>query len=165
VGGYLTSGGGRALIEQYTGSGWDIVPSPSLPGSDAGGQFNTLGACFDGAACGVDLDAVSCVSASQCWAVGGYLNASSTDEPPLIEQSTPSGWSRDAVVQPGIASAQLLGVACVRADDCWAVGDDLDVSTNEQVPLIERYTGSGWSVVPGPPSPDGAATQLSSVAV
>jgi hypothetical protein len=42
---------------------------------------------------------------------------------------------------------QLLGVACVAADSCVAVGSYVDASHTE-VPLVERYDGASWRIQP-----------------
>jgi hypothetical protein len=115
--GISNSAGGteQALIEQYAGSGWSIVSSPSPPGS------------LDS-----QLASVACVSATDCWAVG----YSDTSNPPngnptspnlidqtLIEQYTGTGWTIVSSPTPSDeTSAQVEGVACTSSGDCWAVG-------------------------------------------
>jgi hypothetical protein len=124
---------GPPLIEHYSGDGWAIVSSPN-PG--AGMLFG-----------------VTCVSATDCWAVGsGYL----TDNPLLIEHYAGSGWAMAASVQ--FTNGLLYEVACVSAGDCWAVGstsDQISVGgstpgTHDAQPLVARYTGSGWAIVSTP---------------
>ena len=46
--------------------------------------------------------------------------------------------------------SELRDVAFVSAGESWAVGDALDRATGANQALIERYNGSGWSVVPSP---------------
>jgi FG-GAP-like repeat len=46
--------------------------------------------------------------------------------------------------------SELRDVAFVSPGESWAVGDALDHATNGNQALIERYDGSGWSVVPSP---------------
>jgi hypothetical protein len=123
------TGNDETLIEQDTGSGWSVVPSPYLFGNPPS-----------------ELQGVACVSASDCWAVGWYLDGLG-GEHTLIEQNTGSGWD---VPDPfdSITGGQLLGVTCTRTGDCWAVGWQLGgAGTN---PLIEQSTGSGWRVVTSP---------------
>jgi hypothetical protein len=59
------------------------------------------------------------VSASDCWAVGYYINAVTQT---LIERWDGTAWA--IVSSPNTASGNnfLLGVTCVSASDCWAVG-------------------------------------------
>jgi hypothetical protein len=121
-------GADYTLIEQYTGSGWSIVSSPNPSGSTSS-----------------QLSAVTCVSASDCWAVGvsGETGGSSAT---LIEHDTGSGWS--IVPSSTSTDSSLSGVSCVSASDCWAVGVSGGSGVGQA--LIEQYTGSGWSVVPSP---------------
>jgi hypothetical protein len=125
------SGGGATLgtlIEQYSGSTWSIVSSPGPAGSN-----------------GSQLNAVTCVSTAECWAVG-YLP---TEQGPLIEQYSGSTWS--IVASPNPASDgnnALSGVTCASADDCWAVGGDN--FTGDPLNFIEQYAGAGWSLVASP---------------
>jgi hypothetical protein len=100
---------GQSIFEHYNGSAWAAVVGPT---------FTTAY---------VQLHSVSCVSSTDCWAVG------SAGGRPLIEQYTASGW---VVVASSSApnSAVLNSVTCVATSECWAVG------SNGQQPLIEHYS-------------------------
>jgi hypothetical protein len=131
------TGANQTLIEQFTPSGWAIVPSPALPTGSTYGLLN----------------AVTCVSAADCWAVGYTLDAGG-DQVVLIEQDTGSGWS--IVPEPsGSTQGQLYGVTCVTAADCWAVGDYVD--SVGVWSLAEQFNGTppSWAVVPSP-NPNGS---------
>ena len=52
-------------------------------------------------------------------------------------------------IDPGPTEDQLLGVTVDDAGAVWAVGKHQEADANFQ-PLIERYAGSGWSIVPSP---------------
>jgi hypothetical protein len=67
------------------------------------------------------LTGVSCTSGSNCVAVGYYQNASAIDQTP-IEQWNGTHWT--IVSSPDVASQDnfLLGVRCVGASHCFAVG-------------------------------------------
>jgi hypothetical protein len=134
VGDSSVRGGGQStLIEQNTGSGWSIVPSPS---PFSGGSN--------------ELAAVTCVNVSDCWAVGDDSDSSGVPIHPLIEENTGSGWS--VVSNPSSSdSGSLQAVTCVNADDCWAVG-----ASGSSSLLVEQETGSGWTVVPSP-APSGSS--------
>jgi hypothetical protein len=56
-------------------------------------------------------------------------------------------------------------VTCVEADDCWAVGGGALEATGSSGAgaVIEQYTGSGWTIAPGPSASVGMADQLASV--
>jgi hypothetical protein len=78
------------------------------------------------------LLSVSCISASDCWAVG----SSGT-----IVQWTGSSWV--TVTNPSPASDSILNsVSCISASDCWAVYDDPTV--------FVQWTGSSWRTVTSP---------------
>jgi hypothetical protein len=129
------SSGANTVIEQYAGSGWTIVPSPSA----SVGMNNSL-------------TAVTCVSADDCWAVGIYGNHGGEGGPlgTLIEQYTGGSWT--IVPSPGTTATDgsaLSAIACVGARECWAVGAHGHYQLAPP-PLIEQYTGSAWSIVVGP---------------
>lgn len=94
-------------------------------------------------ATGADLNAVTCVTSSECWAVQGGT----------IERYSGTSWS--AAAAPQIPYSTLYGIACAGADNCWAVGSVYNASnplTGPGVPLIEHYTGGVWSEVAAPNS-------------
>jgi hypothetical protein len=128
----------QPLIEHYAGAAWSVVPSPD-PSS------------------GGDLTAVSCPTATECWAVGttgGEEEASASWTSPLIEYYEGDRWTLAST--PGIGPGGLTGVACSDPDSCWAVGHSGWGSGAQ--PLVEHGVGGSWSVV-GSPSlsgPDGA---------
>jgi hypothetical protein len=136
----------QPLIEHYSGTGWSVVPSPD-PGS------------------GGDLTAVSCPTATECWAVGtsggeGDGGSGESWTSPLIEHYEGDTWT--VATTPGIGAGGLTGVACSNSNGCWAVGHSGWGSGAQ--PLVEHGVERSWSVV-GSPSlsgPDGAV--LSSVA-
>lgn len=103
-------------------------------------------AAADGLA-GIQLNAVSAVSADDVWAVG-----SDADADTAILHWDGSGWTRvsAAAADP---TADLWGITAVSADDIWAVGDGAD----PYHPLIEHWDGSTWTLaatprLSGPPS-------------
>ncbi len=96
------------------------------------------------------LDAVNCITVSNCWAVG-YFNetAYSSANGALIEHSSPSGtWS--IVAGPTTLSNMVLsGIACPSASSCWAVGTYTNSSGYKQT-LIEQYNGTAWAIATSP---------------
>src|SRR5271163_4557089 len=100
--GLLTGLASAAPAASAQSSSWAIVPSPSTSAT----QDN-------------ELFGLSCVSASDCWAVG-YTN-NDTAFHTLTEQWNGTGWS--IVPSPSTSAAldnDLSGVSCVSASDCWA---------------------------------------------
>src|SRR5206468_1282429 len=134
VGSYVAgSGAPRTLIEHWDGTAWAIVSSPnaSLP--------NNV------------LSSVTCVSASDCWAVGYYITATA-DYQTLIERWDGTSWA--IVNSPNAAqNNRLNAVICVSASDCWAVGYSEIVGAgtlNIDQTLIERWYGNSWAIVTSP---------------
>jgi hypothetical protein len=128
-----TSNINQTLIERWDGTAWAIVSSP-----------NTLAALDN------YLDGVTCVSASDCWAVGYYGNVSMTAWQTLIEHWDGTAWA--IVNSPNTSTTQrnyLYGVTCVSASECWAVGLSVNGSGFSQT-LIERWDGTSWAIVSSP---------------
>ena len=92
----------QSLIEQYSGSGWSVVPSPDP------GLAN-------------DLDGVGCSSPSECWAVGTNYPTSPDTPESLIEEFQGSGWVAVSSPDPS-TDDDLWNVACDGLVNCWAVG-------------------------------------------
>jgi hypothetical protein len=127
------------LIEHWDGATWAIVISP-----------NTL------TAEGNVLVAVACVSASNCWAVGYYLDPTNSAWQTLIERWDGTSWT--IVSSPSTSAAQtnfLNGVACTSTSNCWAIGYYYAAGSFANT-LIERWDGTSWAIVG---SPNATATQ------
>ena len=66
---------------------------------------------------------MTCVSASDCWAVGYYYDGTTSIYQTLIERWDGTSWA--IVTSPNTSATQnnyLNGVTCTSASDCWAVG-------------------------------------------
>ena len=142
-----------ALIENWNGVSWSMVPSPTPTGP------GVVGAVLQG---------VSCLSASSCVAVGYATDDTGANLHTMIEQWNGSSWSLVPAPDTGQAFDQLNGVQCLAADDCWAVGNAGPTQQNPNfLPifpgaagdqgLIEHWDGSSWSLIPSvaEPSPNG----------
>jgi hypothetical protein len=135
VGQYLLDNGYQSLIEHWDGQAWTVVESPST----GAGQYNAL-------------FGVTCLSASDCWAVGyDYDNDSGTgSSQTLVERWDGTRWTVMASDNaPGMLNNHLLSVTCASRSECWAVGySQRDNLTNGAFQaLIERWDGSSWTVV------------------
>jgi hypothetical protein len=152
----------RDLVERWNGRGWTRMLTPKTPISES--TFLNAIACSRGSctavgsvglhqllerwngrrwsiqrapagAPGAELNGVSCVSASDCVAVGGRTSSHQA----IAERGTGSRWSVERT--PKLASGSLLwGVSCPAAADCMAVG------SRGGLPLLERWNGTSWSV-------------------
>jgi hypothetical protein len=126
----FSGGSQQTLIEQWNGSAWNVVSSPS-PGSSSN-----------------LLNGVAAVSASDVWAVGFQQNSGGVQQT-LIEQWNGSSWSVISSPSPSSFSNTLTNVAAVSASGVWAVGSQ-DNSGYLPQTLIEQWNGSSWSVVSSP---------------
>jgi hypothetical protein len=103
------------LVERWNGSQWSIQRTP------AGAPF-------------AELNGVSCVSTSNCVAVGSRTNSHQS----IAERWNGSRWSIEDT--PSLAGGSLLwAVSCPSAAGCFAVG------TRGGLPLLERWNGASWS--------------------
>jgi hypothetical protein len=112
---------------------WSVVTSRN-PGSTSGPD---------------ELNAVSCLSATGCVAVGQSTSAKTSTSRTLIESWNGTAWS---VVPsrnrgPSTTGNVLYGVSCVSSADCTAVGN------YGKKTLIESWNGTTWSAVASPDGP------------
>ncbi|PYL17838.1 MAG: hypothetical protein DME30_05420 [Verrucomicrobia bacterium] len=129
---YNAAGAAQTLIERWDGTSWAIVSSPNT--STTRNNF---------------LYGVTCVSASECWAVGGHYTGSVNQT--LIERWDGISWA--IVNSPSTNAAehnQFYGVTCPSALDCWAVGFYKNSLTGNNQTLMERWDGNSWALVPSP---------------
>src|SRR5207302_131548 len=123
----------QTLIEHWNGNSWAIVTSPN------NGTATNL------------LNGVTCVSASQCLAVGFYFNGNGSIFQTLIEQWNGTAWA--IVTSPNssaTADNTLGGVTCPSTSQCWAVGESGDPIAGNTQTLIEQWNGTSWAIVTSP---------------
>jgi hypothetical protein len=123
------------LAEQWNGRTWGFQPTPNPPG---GGVLNS----------------VSCISLSDCTAVGGRADGAT-----LAERWNGTSWQIQPTPNPA-GGGFLNGVSCSSASACTAVGN-----SNGGKTLAERWDGTRWRIqaTPNPASSAPFAT-LSAVA-
>jgi len=143
VGSYFTvSNTVQTLAEHWDGSTWSLDPTP-----------NPSGATYS------RLAGVSCVSATDCEAVG-----SSDANQVLAEHWNGSGWSLQTVALPsGASNSSLAAVSCTSATACIAVGGACVppaqcnvVGGGPTSPLAERWNGTSWAGA-APVAPSGVS--------
>ena len=141
-----TNTGAKNFAERWNGNRWVIVAAPVHPKG----------------ATRLALDGVSCPSAKQCFAVGGY-NAKSKARA-VIERWNGTGWAIVPSAAPaGATGSGLYGVSCVSATSCFAVGYSFG-NASPTKPLIERWNGTRWVIVPTPkPTGTGSLNAVSCV--
>jgi hypothetical protein len=97
---------------------------------------------------GDGLTGVTCVSASDCWAVGSLATGSGGNDQTLTERWNGAQWS--AVTSANTSASapdHLFGVTCNSSTDCWAVGDVSGYDSPPSPALAEHWGGSTWSIV------------------
>jgi hypothetical protein len=135
------------VAERWDGAHWSIQRTPS-PSGRLGSEFK----------------AVSCPSATACWAVGGSTVPSSSpssppSDVPLVEHWNGSRWSTQRVPNPTVpGGSDLEGVSCQSTVACVAVG----ASPSGLGTVAERWNGRRWSILSTPRLP-GASNGLFAV--
>src|SRR5579875_970171 len=100
------------------------------------------------------LLSVSCVSTTDCVAVGSYENPPAAH--PVAARWNGTSWSSLTTfpAPPHHATdTELFGVACPAAGDCLAVGSYAWLASSgayNSRPLAERWNGTTWSRIPFP---------------
>src|SRR4029077_18281942 len=89
------------------------------------------------------LGAVTCTSASNCWAVLFYGGAQT-----LIEHWNGSSWAIVTSPNAHIPRGNAIAATCVSATDCWAVGYYLADSAYQT--LIQHWDGTAWAILTSP---------------
>jgi hypothetical protein len=121
------------VILHWNGTAWVQVKSPNA------------GACNE-------LEAVTTISASNAWAVGGSCKFAVNTCHTLILHWNGVAWSK--VASPSSGTGGLVPLAGVSADspsDAWAVGGTCTTSTCAvQNALLLHWNGTAWSKVPSP---------------
>jgi hypothetical protein len=147
--GWPKSGNSAPIAETWTHSGGWKTGKPVVPVSVGDGISQ--------------LNAISCPSASLCYAAGaaGEFSSVTTEQLPLLERWTPrGGWTLVKLTIPrGWSENMLSGISCKSATQCAAVGS-YSTSTN-QYGLIEQLKGSAWSASTAPKSADGMLNAVS----
>jgi hypothetical protein len=116
---------GRNAVLHWNGAAWSAVTTPQ-PGENVAGD-------------GRQLSAVTCTSASDCWAVGGYVGDSGSERDQALRWNG-AQWLKAAARDNGALSS----VACTSAAKCWAVRGQ--ASGRGAV----RWNGARWSAVTTP---------------
>jgi hypothetical protein len=132
----------HALVEQWDGRAWTIVPVPEPPGAD-----------------GTNLRGVACTDASFCVAVGNWRGTDGAFHG-LIERWDGRRWSFEtSPAPPGSIFPDLAGVSCTGRANCVAVGRSL--TPTGSFGLIIHWNGANWRTEP---SPSANGISLTSVA-
>jgi hypothetical protein len=121
----------RALVEHWDGKSWRIVGVPQ-PGA---GRDMLFGA--------------SALSPSDVWAVGQQQVTEDGPFSTLVEHWDGHTWSVVPAANPGSSGTSLYSVLAQRPGNVWAVGQQNGAEGADK-PVIERWDGAKWTVVPTP---------------
>ena len=125
-----------AQAEHWDGTSWTVQPTPTLRRQ-------------------ATLQAVSCLSATDCTAVG-----TGGGRAPLAEHWDGTSWTIQPVPFPaGSSNAQPSAVSCASPTSCTAVGVYGEPSpSHEDLPVAEHWDGTSWTVqqIPVPAGAFGA---------
>jgi hypothetical protein len=139
VGTYTVSTTYLTLVERWNGTTWRIVASPE----------------YDGAT-DSRLAAVSCPSATACFAVGSFKDAQGPPRKTLIERWNGSAWTISQHPKLVGGNRYLYGVSCPSTTSCFAVGrlyTDSDCEPEldcDATTLVEQWNGRYWAVAASP---------------
>jgi hypothetical protein len=106
---------------------------------------------------GLGLDRLTVISPTDIWAVGDTWSQSSDQQhvTPLIEHYDGTKWAivpTPAVPNTIAVYATLTTVSARSSNDVWAVGWQNQKSIDvDNVPLVEHYDGTKWSLIDGLP--------------
>ena len=98
----------------------------------------------------IAMGGVSCLNATNCWAVGDTMDAGPLVSLAEVEHWNGSRWLLVASPGPGGSLGTWLNaVSCPGVNSCYAVGGILTKADIDQG-FIEHWDGSRWSVMPSP---------------
>jgi hypothetical protein len=131
------------LAERWNGTAWSVQSTPTPTGSKH-----------------AELRGVSCVSASECMAVGDYTTESTVA---LAERWNGTEWVSQIPPNPaGAKQSTLSSVSCASSSECIAVGSYLN-SSNVEVLFSEGWNGTAWSIQTTPAPTGSEQSTLHSV--
>ena len=133
VGGYTDSSGHlQGLLLTQSGGSWAAGAEAALPANA-------------GSAPQVFLPSVSCASAGNCTADGGYVDSSGSYQGLLLTQHAGSWATGTEALLPANAGARqdaaFYSVSCASAGNCTATGDYVDSSGHFQGLLLTQSSG------------------------
>jgi hypothetical protein len=178
VGSYFDdSGAADTLIEHWNGTKWRLVASPDEPGSPdtelhavtapakgdvwatgfafTGSTYIPVAAHWDGTSWQLMhavvpngsqdayLYGVTAVGAHALWATGYYITGGAYQT--LAERWNGKAWRVVSTQDVSGGSNYLFGVDAISKDSVWAAGFAF---TDHDVPFVEQYDGTQWTLVP-----------------
>jgi len=150
VGSYITAlFTTKTLVERWNENSWGVMKSPNPPGFTF-----------------ASLLAVSCPSATSCFAVGSDTKRGTGQT--LIEHWNGTSWKVMSSPSPGAlggGSIGLTAVSCPSVTSCMAVGESGFTGFRRSGKiLVEHWNGNHWSVMPTRNPPRSTYAYLAGVA-
>lgn len=136
----------KSLAMSWNGSAWSVlsVPIPS-------------GAALS------ELEGISCTGASDCVAVGSFVNSGEVTKTLALSWNG-SAWSIASTPEPsGSELNQLYDVACRPSDACTAVGTYFDSTGDQKTLALRRNTSKEWSIQTTPNKSNALSRTLTAV--
>lgn len=100
------------------------------------------------------LFGVTALAPNNAWAVGFYVKDFNQTRPELtlIEHWDGSSWQIVPSPNPGGSENNnfLRGITAVSANDIWAYGTSIVISSDLSSTLVLHWDGTSWAVVPSP---------------
>ena len=122
----------QPLGEHWTGTNWEsqTLPENSETSKPAG------------------LYGISCISSSECMAVGYYVTGSSNIHATFAQRWASSKWETKLPPQLGADGVYVLkGVSCTSSTECVAVGYRENSTSKIYEALAELWNGTKWEVL------------------
>jgi len=138
-----TAGYLQGLILSYTGGNWSVREAP-VPSDGENAPASTGGA---------QLNAVDCVSTSDCVAGGWYIDTNQNYDPLLITLSNGAWTPSEAPVPVGIGPYDfdiINGISCPQADACVAAGSYQSANGTINAGTLLTESSGVWSATSAP---------------
>lgn len=100
------------------------------------------------------LAGIDCISATDCWAVGGTSTGGSASDPrtPLAAHWTNGIWQSSALTGPaGAHITALNSISCTATTSCIATGVTQPTPSSQTGEVSMRLNGSNWALLTNPP--------------
>ncbi len=152
VGSYQSQAGvTQTLVEHWQGSGWTIVTSPNPDPNNT-----------------AVLTSVAALSPTDVWAAGYWMDSTTGNDEPLVEQWNGSVWNIIQFPVPDLGGdTYITAIAVASANDIWAVGDSGSGigPSSATGSFIGQWNGTQWTLDPTPVDGSEQVSQLNGVAV
>ena len=104
---------------------------------------------------GSEIVGATCVTSSDCWAVGDFYSTTNYENQLLAEHWNGTSWTVNSPANVDDSTSDFLkSISCASSNDCMAVG-----YTNNYVLIAEHWNGSNWTAsTPLPSDPNNGGT-------